>query len=140
MKIKTDFVTNSSSTGYIVFVPEIFTITAEMLKEHQLYDELSETSDDELTGIANQANQCLSDLVDGGSVDNYELGSTYWLLIRILEKKDLVIAVFDVSGSDGSDFIGGLKKEAITDIFMEHIANLKDTASIMSIAGEEAKT
>ena len=135
MKIKTDFVTNSSSTCYIAFVPDGFKVTIEMLKEHDTDGDFDEIAEEDWPQLLDEVNGSLKDLSDGKSLWREELES-FWTMISILEAKECIITSVESGGGDGADTICGIKKDKIMKIFTNHILPLEDVASAMMTKGE----
>lgn len=117
MKIRSGFVSNSSSSSYIVKVPKKFKITAKTLSDGALTSlteceelEYSE-EDEELTekglkdgiGLLNNA---LDELKAGRAIHRYNTEYAVFLALRdVLEDNNHVVMVSDGAGGDGEDVI-----------------------------------
>ena len=106
MKVKTDFITNSSSCSYIVFIPDNFDIDkfVELIDNERLKEPLSaswneydlHTIDDVKVKIKDKIN----DLIKNGYI--YHDDYLYYIIGDLLETLDLVVDEPDTGGGDGS--------------------------------------
>ncbi len=135
MKIKTDFVTNSSSTCYIAFVPDGVKVTIEMLKEHDKEGDFDGIAEEDWPQLLDEVNSSLKNLSNGNPVWR-EDSEAFWIIISMLEAKEFIFASVDSGGGDGADMICGIKKDKIMKIFTNHILPLEDVASAMMTKGE----
>lgn len=113
MKIKQDFVTNSSSTAWIVYVPENYSIPInEFISEiKNNYDE----DDYENLNIEEVLNEILEDLKNGHTIINSDMEyPIYNTACGFFSRDDLVVDIRNIPQS--YDYIIGLKKEKIVEV------------------------
>ena len=116
MKIKSDFVTNSSSSCYIVFIPPNLVLEEREVMSSQGYKEWDKWDREESEGIENfidALNTGLDMLKKGESVWRDELHTGFFGLTSILEARGLQLISVDMSGGDGSDQIVPITAEHI---------------------------
>lgn len=102
MKIKLDFITNSSSTAYVVMIPDNFNVVeslAKILNTNSYQDDLYEYCDDDEPKFIEQISENISNLINGEDLWGYDT-PCFSTTQEILEKEDLIIASVDIS-SDG---------------------------------------
>lgn len=110
MKIKSDFITNSSSTAYVVFVPPDFKLALSQIQETWGYkdrlqygeDEGEDISPDDILGDVNES---INDLRNNGSLYSEDHHNVFWILRDAFEKLGLELAAVDSAGGDGADTI-----------------------------------
>jgi len=110
MKIKNDFVTNSSSTSYIVCIPESYKFSKKIIEDNiNSYDIGDYDSIDE---ILISANELLEKIKSGTEISLGDDDTYSYELIRMVSElipDDLVIAGIDSK----EDSIIGIKTETI---------------------------
>jgi len=109
MKIKSDFVTNSSSTSYLVYIPDNFKIEKfrDMILEHfdedlkEALDCFEPNDDGDLTidEIIEKLFKEFNDLISSGVSYQYE-NNFYYIMNDLLDKLDLVLDTEENSSSD----------------------------------------
>jgi hypothetical protein len=128
MKIKTDFVTNSSSTCYIVYVPPDFKTTIKELES--MLDWQLDEEDYEEDCLLKSAEDGIKSLQDGCNISLEDIRpNSFYALKYLLVKKGFVIAQVE-SGPDGMDTITGIKPEVIQKAYFS-ICNLKEIKEII---------
>lgn len=110
MKRKADFVTNSSSTSYIVCVSDKYTITKNDIENHIWDYEIQYEGDyiedfhdsDEFIGITiEKLNKMLHSLRMGQELNTYDNDYELWrLLADLLNDTNFVVAAIDSSPDD----------------------------------------
>ena len=123
MKIKGDFVTNSSSTSYVVLVPNEFRPDDDEIKklyteEYSFDDELS---DEQLLKELPELFEILKEGEDlwyyGGEGTNQSL---WGMTLDICRTHDFLLTSLDMNG-EGNNTIIGIKEEAIESIMINNI-------------------
>lgn len=104
MKVKMGFVTNSSSTSYLIFVPDGFELTKfvhlvdddfkEMFLEEEDEDDPEMTYESYIQGIFNK-------LKESGTIDEYDQRLAYYGLIEIFRNLELVVHTWDGGPDSG---------------------------------------
>ena len=124
MKIKTDFVTNSSSTGFIVVIPRDFIPDKKRIIAHfDYYDRETGGEEEKFSEnkIVVEFNLCLDLLKDGDNLWFYGEDGTDWRIFNamteICDENGFLIVVMDIN-SEGNNRIQGIKEEDINKWFM----------------------
>jgi hypothetical protein len=128
MKIKQDFITNSSSTGHVVSIPKDFNANQEdILKYFESHEHDIDIDDDEnkweKTRIIAEFEECIELLKSGDNIWCYgDEGCDlriYSTILDICSYNDFILISYDSSG-DGNNRIDGIKEEVMTNWFMNN--------------------
>lgn len=106
MKIRNGFVSNSSSSSFVVYLPKDYKINKEKLDKAITYY-IDEENDEET--INNKINQAISLLQSGGSITEYDNNIEFSILGENIEE-DYILASFDTC-SDAGEIIGITKNK-----------------------------
>jgi hypothetical protein len=131
MKIKADFVTNSSSSCFVVFVPSKYQLEDEILKKYisenmGWWDDEEELTDDQYVEMMrDEVAECIEDLKQGKDIykDNYGDGvdyKVYATVDAIMSGEGFGVTSVETSG-DGLDQIVGVPEEKIIKILGENL-------------------
>jgi len=108
MKIKQDFITNSSSASYLVFIPDSFSIKKfiSMITDTEFKNALESwgASDYDKDELIREIYEKLNSLISYGDIGQGD-GISYDLIASILEKLELVINCPEVGGDDSGMMI-----------------------------------
>ena len=126
MKIKSDFITNSSSISYIVFIPDSFKVSQKEMRDG--YEQGCSYYDDEADPITDTDLMEIKDLFE--SLKNGETlwyymregirGVLYETVLEICDKNKFILNSSEVNG-EGNDTTTGIKQEKIQKILMDHL-------------------
>jgi len=123
MKIKSDFVTNSSSTGYIVAIPNDFYADQEdVLKKFEYHNDGTRGMEEwHETKILGEVEECIELLKEGDNLWNWADEATdnrvFYTIIDICEEQDFTLCIFAMS-NEGNTRIQGLTEEDMNKWFM----------------------
>lgn len=115
MKIKTDFVTNSSSTAYVVFIPDNFYIDEDEVEElykgfFEIYHEASEED------LYKTMPDCVEELKEGKDIWYYgEDGvnqTVFNIIYEICKKHGFLLAEMEMNG-EGNNTMKGVSQQTI---------------------------
>ena len=100
MRIKPDFIANSSTSVYIFYIPQDFEINLEDVEKTDYYRDLG---DEEKTYIMDSMDEHLKRIKKYGTTDEYDSHWRHFAIFReVLEKKAHLIKDLDVGGGDGT--------------------------------------
>jgi hypothetical protein len=110
LKLKGDFITNSSSTSYVVFIPEGFKVKS--FDELDMpYDSFDEEDDDE---ILKKVNDGIEAVKNGDHICESEDYGVNRQLSHICRENNFVLT--DVEGSSDYGVVAGVTKRKIDEI------------------------
>lgn len=115
MKIKLDFVTNSSSTAYVVVIPSSIKLlkSVKEIEETQNYEDALEYQYDKNKSLMlTSFNETLQELKNGDDV-HYDDHQAFFLIRDYLADKGCIIKDIDMNGGGGMDVIQPITLEEI---------------------------
>lgn len=122
MKLKSDFVTNSSSTAYVVLIPNNFHIDAGDIEIS--WDCIGEDEDLPIEQIHKEVLEIIEELKDGGNIWCYGLDyvhpGIYNSVLNLCEKNKFILSIEDLNG-EGNNMIQGVKEEKVNEIIINSI-------------------
>jgi len=124
MKIKVDFITNSSSTAYVVFIPNRFKANREEAAEYYRTDYYAEHDPEFDDDVFHDIEQSIETLKTGEYLWQYgdegTPGAVYYAVLEICMRNGLVVSSSEMGG-EGNNSIFGVKEEQIIDILKNHM-------------------
>ena len=124
MKIKVDFITNSSSTAYVVFVPNKFKVNRDDARS--MYREGFYGEQDSLFGdkTFNDMKESIEELKEGKHIWTYGDEGTpaavYYAVLEICNRNGFIVSDSEFGG-EGNNSIFGIKEEQVVEILKNHI-------------------
>lgn len=106
MKIKNDFITNSSSCSYVVFIPDNFDIDKfiDLIDDERLKEPLSASWNEynlkTINDVKVKIKEKINRLIKNGYI--YHDDWIYYIIGELLEDLDLIIDEPETGGGDGS--------------------------------------
>jgi len=125
MKLKHDFVTNSSSTSYVVYIPRNFTISPQDIREfiEKEYDEdfFTSTSIMKQNAMIDTVLRSIEDIKDGNSIyesDDFDQEDSlpFNFISHICYKNGFNLTEQDTNGGGGMSVIIGISFDKIQKI------------------------
>lgn len=107
MKIKRDFITNSSSTAYIVFIPEHYNLKVEriiLLSEYKDYLEDQEPTKKQMLDIINEIIEDIDFLKNGEAVGVGQYSCKKLILQDLLEEENFILKTIHMDNSGDNIF------------------------------------
>lgn len=101
MKVKIDFITNSSSAAFIVFVPDSYNITPQRIvssSEYKDYLEDEEPTKKEMVDMVDGIIDNMNYLQGGEEISIDQYGRDKLIFFEILSKDDLILKTIEVDG------------------------------------------
>ena len=139
MKIKYDFVTNSSSVAYIVMVPDNFHPSENEMREEYEHRDIYDDFHPTLEEATKEMHECLTILRNGDNIWNYGHDgvnqTVYYMLLEICDEHGFVLGSIDIS-SEGNNIIQGVKEEVIEKLITNNI----DILSIFKLIQRETES
>ena len=124
MKIKYDFVTNSSSVAYVVMVPNNFYLNENEIREEYKENELYEKNPPTVEDVIKELSECIEILKEGDNIWHYGQDgvnqTVFYMLGNLCQNHDFSIASIDIS-SEGNNIIQGVKEEVIENVITSNI-------------------
>jgi hypothetical protein len=130
MKIKHTFITNSSSTAYLIFIPDSFKIDHDEIENVVRFEILDlihpkmRPVDDMVDQIIDDIETELEQLRNGEQYTHYDFSEeelVFWRsILTICEKNNLIMSDIDLP-TDGGDYLIGITKEVLMDTLVSHI-------------------
>lgn len=126
MKVKSDFVTNSSSTAYVVMIPNNFELNQEevMAEFGSIYIEPYKTKNEEVAALTAILPEMFEKVKCGENLwcygDEGEDPNLYYILLNICEKHGFVLAS-ESMGGEGNNSIISIPQERAEGLLINHV-------------------
>ena len=122
MKLKSDFVTNSSSTAYVVLIPENFHINEGDIEI--TWNDVQEDEDISIEQIQTEVLDLIDVLKIGENIwcygHDYTHPEIYNTVLNLCHKNNFILTVKDFNG-EGNNTIQGVQEEKVRDIILNSI-------------------
>jgi hypothetical protein len=124
MKIRQGFVSNSSSSSFVVYVPKNFELTDEIMEiAINTADEIDIDDENELNTFKENVVYAIDSLKSGKSIHEYDIDyDVFNSVYEILEKNNLIVTSINGGPDDGK--IVGLSETKVKQI-MEKFNSIK---------------
>ena len=133
MKIKSDFVTNSSSTAFVVMVPNSFYINEDEIKTYinNNYDETYEEAKE--VEAFDEMYDCIASLKKGDNLWSYGTDGVHFTIynsiLDLCSEHKFILASLEING-EGNNIIQGVKEEIIENMLINNMDVLSMFKSI----------
>jgi len=120
MKIKTDFVTNSSTTVYLCYIPDDLVIDLEFIKASDTWQDYEREEGMTIEEFEDIVNSKLTEFRETNNMDEWDSWQACSAVREALEKRGCLIKSMDVGGGEGTYYVG------LSDKDIDKIKKLKE--------------
>lgn len=127
MKIKTDFVTNSSSVAYIVMLPNNFSPNENEIRKEYDYRDVHDDCGEFVPTFeraVEEVHECIDILKKGENIWNYGHDgvnpTVFYVVMEICDTHDFILTSIDIS-CEGNNIIQGVTEGTIERIVTDNI-------------------
>jgi len=113
MKIKTDFVTNSSTTVYLCYIPDDLIIDLEFVNKSEAFKDYSHDYPDP-QALLEACLYKLEGLKESNTMDSWEDWAAVHVVEEALRERGCIIKSLDVGGGEGTYYVGLTEKDIET--------------------------